>query len=209
MSLPVELPFPIGSTYGATTANAGTDGSQYEGREYVIEDLDYSSSPNKPRAYSSGGQTNEKKVVRVVRNVSGITLLGGFLAQMGTGTGQYGMRLTGYSNVNPQEAYVIDEFLTAGCPNNDLCYVTIEGKTAVRVSTVAANAVISAGSLIVADTAAASTFSTSAGRITAQTIGGATAPLANQIMFKLGVMLTGVTTGNTDTFALAHIYRYL
>lgn len=205
MSVPTDLPFPIGSTGGYTSAS---DGVQWEGREFIVEDLDYSSSPAKPRAYASGGQTNEHKVIRCVRNVSGVALLPGYLCQFGTATGQYGYRVTGYSNVNPQEAYVVDEFLpAAGVANNDLFYIVIEGKTNVRVSCVAANAVISAGSAIVADTAAASTFSTTAGRVTAQTIGGATAPLANQIMFRLGIMLTGVTTANTDSYALAQIYR--
>lgn len=198
------LPFDIGKTAGVT---GSTDKQELEGREFVVEDLDYTSSPYKPRAYSTGG-ANEFKTVRVVRNTSGVNLLPALLVIFDPA--HYGMQVNGYANVNPSEAYPVDEFLpSAGVANNDLFYIVVEGKAAITVSDVPANAVISQGSIVIADTAAASTFSTTAGRITAQVLTGATAPLANNIQFRIGIACSAATTNNSNTNILVHVWRRL
>lgn len=196
------LPFPIGGTYGASGA---TDGIKFEGREYIVEDLDYSANPAKARAISDSVSF---KRIRVVRNVSGISLLPRYL--VGFKASQYGKQVDGYTNTTAAEGFPVDEFLpSTGVPNNDLFYITVEGPAECFTSA-AANAedVFSQKSVLVALTAAASTFSTTAGRVTAQDLTGATALLGNQIMNRVGVAMSASTTANTNSAKLVHIRRW-
>lgn len=198
------LPFPIGSTMGVTVA---TDQVAWEGREFVVEDLDYSGSLPKGRAYSAAVA---HKRVRIVRNVSGINLLPRYLAQFGTAAGQYGKRITGYTNTTAGDGFPIDEFLpAAGVVNNDLFYIVVEGPAECYTSA-AANAedVFSAGSVLVALTAAASTFSTTAGRVTPQDLTGATALLANQVQNRIGVAMSASTTANSNSAKLVYVRKW-
>lgn len=197
-----ELPFQIGSTYGATTS---TDGAKLEGREYLVEDLDYSTSVPKARAISDSIQW---KRIRIVRNVSGVALLPRYLVRFSTS--KYGKQVDGYVNTTAGEGYPVDEFLpTAGVANNDLFYIVVEGPAECYTSA-AANAedVFSQGSVLVALTAAASTFSTTAGRVTPQDLTGATALLANQIQNKVGVAMSESTTANSNSAKLVYIKRW-
>lgn len=196
-----DLPFAIGTTPGFTVS---TDGVEWEGREFDILDQDYSTSPPKPRAFSNGTET---KRVRVVRNVSGIALLPGFLASFKSGF--YGKQVDGYTTTTAAEGYPIDEFLpSAGCPNNDLMYITVSGPASVMTS-LGANGedVFSAASVLVALTAATSQ-ATTAGRVSAQDLTGATANLGAQIQNRVGVAISASTTANTNVKKLAFInYR--
>lgn len=195
------LPFAIGSTYGAS---ASTDGQEWEGREFNVLDLDYTTNPAKVRAASNG---TEMKRIRVVRNVSGIALLPGYLASFKAG--QYGKQVDGYTTTTAAEGYPIDEFLSSsGVANNDLCYITVGGNASVMTS-LAANAedVFSANSVLVALTAATSQ-ATTAGRVSAQDLTGATANLGNQVQNRVGVAISASTTANTNVLKLAFInYR--
>lgn len=198
-----ELPFLIGQTYGATTS---TDGERFEGREYLVEDLDYSLSVPKQRAASNGIQW---KRVRVVRNVSGITLLPRYLVQFSTS--KYGKQVTGYANTTAGEGYPVDEFIssTTGVPNNDLFYIVVEGPAECYTSAAAsAEDVFSQGSVLVALTAAASTFSTTAGRVTPQDLTGATALLANQVQNRIGVAMSASTTANSNSAKLVYVKKW-
>lgn len=197
-----ELPFPIGSTYGAT---ASTDGERLEGREYLVEDLDYSLSVPKQRAYSNGIQW---KRVRVVRNSSGISLLPRYLVQFSST--KYGKQVTGYTNTTAGEGYPVDEFLpTTGVANNDLFYIVVEGPAECYTSAAAsAEDVFSALSVLVALTAAASTFSTTAGRVTPQDLTGATALLGAQLQNRIGVALSASTTANSNSAKLVYIKKW-
>lgn len=196
-----DLPFAIGTTPGFT---ALTDGVEWEGREFDILDLDYSVTPPKARAFSNGTET---KRVRVVRNNSGIALLPGFLASFKSGA--YGKRVDGYTTTTAAEGYPIDEFLpSAGCPDKDLMYITVSGPASVMTS-LAANGedVFSAASVLVALTAATSQ-ATTAGRVSAQDLTGATQLLANQVQNRVGVAISASTTANTNVMKLAFInYR--
>jgi hypothetical protein len=196
------LPFPIGSTMGVT---GSTDQERWEGREFLVEDLDYSTATPKQRAAGNGIGT---KRVRIVRNVSGINLLPRYLVSFSAS--KYGKQVDGYTNTTAAEGYPVDEFLpAAGVVNNDLFYIVVEGPAECYTSA-AANAedVFSQKSVLVALTAAASTFSTTAGRVTPQDLTGATALLANQVQNRIGVAMSASTTANSNSAKLCYIKKW-
>lgn len=213
------LPFPIGFTYfnGGTTNT--TDGAWLEGREYIVPDLDYSRSTapgqlEKSRAYW-GTATNFKKV-RIVRNVSGVTLYPRALVTFKSG--QFGKQVDGYARtLGAGPAFPVDEFIPiigglsptgGGVPANDLFYIVVAGTAEVLTDPGAgATDVFSAGSILVAQTVANSTYSMTqmatlaGGRaiiadFSSAGVTGAT--LANQAMFRIGVALSASTTANTN-----------
>ena len=206
------LPFPIGGTFFAGGTTDSTSGVEWEGREFDVEDLDYTTNPAKPRAFSNG---TEIKRVRVVRNVcvsgSGGTTTGLLLPGMLVTfkAGKYGKQVDGYACTTAVEAYPVDEFVVStGVPINDLFYIVVSGPAAVNTS-LAANGedVFSAASVLVALTAATS-GATTAGRVSAQDLTGATALLGNQLQNRVGVALSASTTANTNVTKLAFItYR--
>ena len=211
-SQPAMLPFPIGSTAGFT---ATTDGNELEGLEFEIPDLNYSNTPPTVWSYhATGGNCVPYKRIRVVRNVSGITLLPRYLVQFQTTN--YGRRIIGYTNTTAGEGYPVDEFISAtlGVPNNDLFYITVEGCAECLASTLGddGNVITQGTSILVGVTAAASTFSTSAGRVAAMATTGATNVLLVQALNKVGVGLTTKTTGNTnkatDGIVLCHVKKW-
>lgn len=193
-------PFERGATAynGDTIDSANLVGEQWEGQEWVFEDVD----PN------TGLERTERFVrLRVVRNVATIALVGKRLAQFDTTAGKYGARIAGYAATTAGEGYPIDEYLpTAGVPINDLCYIVIEGPAVIANATGAANANFgtAAGVWGVAETAAGSTNTTAAGRIAVQDFAtGATgATLANQVQNRVGRNLTGATTADTQADVL-------
>jgi len=207
-----DMPFAIGSTFfnGGTTDS--TSGVEWEGREFDVLDLDYSGTLAKPRAFSN---STEIKRVRVVRNVcvsgSGGTttglLLPGFLVSFKLT--KYGKQVDGYTTTTAAEGFPVDEFVVStGVPINDLFYITVSGPASVMTS-LAANAedVFSAGSVLVALTAATS-GATTAGRVSAQDLTGATALLGNQIQNRVGVACSASTTANTNVTKLCFVnYR--
>ena len=196
------LPFEIGSTFGATSA---TDGAAWEGREFWVEDKDYSStSASKVRAYGALGWRR----LRVVRNLSGVALLPGLLV-VPKATG-YGKSVDGYSaTTDAQSAYPVDEFLpAAGCPANDLCYIVVEGPAGIKVDA-AATVSISQGSDVAAVTAAASTHSTTAGRVYGlAAIGTSTAYPASNVFNRVGRMLSSATTADAGLLKLCYVYPH-
>lgn len=200
-----QLPFLPGETlYHGNTAVVEATSTQLEGKEYWIEDKDWSSNPVKERAY---GPTGYRKV-RVHRNTSGIAILPGMLVQ--TTSAHFKRRIAGYSAVaKAKNIFPVDEFLhaTNGCPNNDLCYVVTEGYAGFRVSVTPAEAVITAGSEIFSVTAAASTFSTTAGRgYGLAAVDASTTFPADQISNAIGVAISASTTNNTDSIRLMYVY---
>lgn len=204
-----QLPFAIGSTWfnGGTTDT--TSGAEWEGREFDILDLDYTTNPAKPRAFSNG---TEIKRVRVVRNVcptgagTSTAILPGMLCSFKAGL--YGKQVDGYVTTDAAEGYPADEFLpAAGCPQNDLFYITVSGPAGVMASVDATNANFSAGSVLVALTAATSGATTS-GRVAPQTLNTTSTTLGNMVQNRVGVALSACTTGQTNSLRLAFInYR--
>lgn len=200
------MPFEIGFTYFNGATPSTTDQSaNWEGREFWVQDKDYSSSSIGKVTDRAFGENGWKKI-RIVRNVSGVTLLPGMLVTFKTST--YGRQVDGFVATSYSFARPVDEFLnsTTGCPNNDLCYIVMQGPASVRVSATASEAVISQGSVIYSVTAAASTNNTTAGRVLgAADIGAASTYPGNQLVNRIGVMLSASTTGQTNTNLLALI----
>lgn len=218
-----ELPFPIGTTYfdGQTADTTTKEATNLEGKEYLVEDLNFSSA-----TFSSTKtqRTAYLKKVRIMRNVSGVVLAGGYLCtpQAGGTDGRFFMgRTDGYATIGgsiptaTQPAYGIDEFLpSGGVPANDLFYATVEGPFLGIVAATAANLLglsyngtarpIGVGDVLVADTAAASTFgitqlsTMTCGKIAAFTNGGVTGiTLGFNLLNRIGRALSAITTGNT------------
>ncbi len=232
-----NLPFPISTTYfdGQTADTTTFTATNLEGKEYEVEDLNYV-----PATFSATKtlRTAYLKKVRIIRNVSGVGLEGGYLVepqQSGTDGRFYLGRVNGYSTVggggatnNP--SYGLDEFLpSAGVANNDLAYVTVEGPflgnmslTAGEVlglgNSIAAATPVSVGDLLLAATAAASTFATTqvstmtCGRLAGLTFAGTTATgitLGLNIIARLGRALSAVTTNQTTGVPLLMYFTKL
>lgn len=204
------LPFPIGQTWGEyfRTVTSTTDGIELEGLEFDVPDYDYSQTLGsqifKARAYGNGAAV-AMKTIRVVRNTSGVAILPRYLVKYDTA--HYGRRVNGYANVTAEECYPADEFLrTAGVPANDLFYITVYGPAECITDPAAgANDVFSAGSVLVSLTAAASTTSTTAGRVAPQDLTGATAVLGVQLQNRIGIALSASTTANSSAAKLVFI----
>ncbi len=226
-----NLPFPIGTTYfdGQTADTTTTTALNLEGKEYEVEDLNYV-----PATFSATKtlRTAYLKKVRIMRNISVVPIAGGYLCTPSVTTGggsgtasadgrQFLGRTDGYANVggsiptSTQPSYGIDEFLpSAGVAVNDLFYAIIEGPFLGIVAATAANLLglsyngtarpIGLGDLLVADTAAASTFgitqlsTMTCGKIASLTVGGNTGiTLGFNLINRIGRALSAITTANT------------
>lgn len=129
MSIERTLPFERGKTYfggGTPVATAGDASYDFEGREYELDDIDYTAGANSGKLRS-----REKVIVRVVRNTSGGALLPKRLVSFENGT-HWGRRVDGYTAVTAGHGYPVDEFLpSAGVPANDLFYIVVSGPATV------------------------------------------------------------------------------
>jgi hypothetical protein len=220
------LPWPIGQSLGISTGTTigSTDKLEMEGREYLVEDLDYSSSPARPRTfYSSAGQSRFKRI-RIVRNGTGSLVYPRQLVAFNGAA--YGQQVNSFGYTIPMECYAVDEFLPAGgVIANDLFYITVDGCaeclteltnnfTAITAATAGANA--GAGNWVVCQTAAASTAATSqaaltaitAGRITPALYSGATTALAAHIQNRIGIALSACTSQGTNQPILVYVKRW-
>lgn len=231
-----DLPFPLGTTYfdGQTADTTTKEALNLEGKEYLTEDILVSAIGGASFSSTKLLRTAYLKRVRIMRNVSGVALQGGYLAapQEGGTDGRYFLgRVNGYSNVGAKDAqqtipaYGIDEFIpSAGVPNNDLFYATVEGpflgvssSTAAEIlgiSNSGAAQPIQVGDVLYSTTAAASTNTTNlstatCGRIanfTASTSGGLT--LAFNILNRIGRALSALTTTQTNTSVLMYFTKF-
>lgn len=198
-------PFLRGQTYyNGLPINANDlGGTNYEGKEYEFEDLDYSVPGSKP------SRTNRLVRCRIVRNVSGMTLYPGQLVRFKKSAGvPITGQVDGLTSVTAEDfAGVVDEWLSPnGVPNNDLFFIVVAGPTAVLTPMEGANSVFNVGDVVVAHTAVTS-GATTAGRVVKQDLSGATANLANQIQNRVGVAMSAATTGNTNSPLLVNVYR--
>ncbi len=231
MSKHENLPFPIGTTYfdGQTADTTTETAINLEGKEYEVEDLNYV-----PATFSATKtlRTGRYKRVRIVRNVSGVALIAGNLAQASNaGTdGRYLLgRAIGYTNVPPNATlntppvFGIDEFLpSAGCPNNDLFYATIQGPFLGFSSPLTADfqggtTQIVVGDWLVAATGAATTNTTNiatagAGKLASQTFNAATTGISqlfnlNAVQNRIGRALSALTSAQTTVALLIAMTR--
>lgn len=176
-----------------------------EGHEFEVEDYEAVSG-----ATPVARRTGFVRRYRVVRNVSGVSLVAGstspLLVEFATTAGNYGRRIIGYNATLARKCYPIDDRLTATVTNNYLFLICVGGPHLCQTHPVGDGTnVIAVGEKIVGETAAASTFSTTAGRIVPITLSGATTALASQIMGYVGHALTARTTANTNTNTLVLI----
>lgn len=198
MELSQNPPFRIGEYMAAPSA---TDIQRFCGRRYVFPDLDYSSNPPKPRAYYQDGMC-PYKTVQVVRNLSTIALTPKLLATFKSG--YRGFAVDGYLATLAGEGWAIDEFVLGTIPINALFYVTVDGfGTCLSALEADATNVITANAYAVG-LASAATTNTTAGRVGSASLGGATSPLSNAIINRLGMALSTKTTGNTNADVLVH-----
>lgn len=203
-------PFSRGETFynGATIDSNNLGGLNLEGMIWVFEDEDLTPGNVGAKVIRTGRPVK----CMVCRNISGIALLPKRLVNLSTTQTdgrQYLGRVDGYSNATAQRAYPIDEYLpSAGVPNNDLFWVVIEGPAKVLTDLAGgANNVISVGQVVCALTAVTSQ-ATTAGRVQPQDLSGATTALGNQIMNKIGVSLSAVTTANTNSDLLVEVGKW-
>lgn len=206
----LDLPFPVGTTYKSGNSNI-TVPTDLEGKIYEVEDRDYSVTTGvKPF------RSRRRRKLMVVRNASGITLLGKRLASLQKSGAYFIGRVDGYCATTAQADCVpIDEFLpSTGCPDGDLCYVVVHGEAKVTMSAATATDIVY-GDRVVASTAAASTGGSThatAGRCEKQVLTGATQVLADQIQNVVGKSLSNKTaassTNGTNTDVLLLIEKY-
>ena len=197
--------FERGNTFFGIGVTADSlSGGQHEGSEYQWEDVDYSNTSGplvKPH------RTELPVVTRIVRNKSGFAVLPKRAVRLKvTNHGQ----IDGYVAVEAAgPCVVVDEHLpSAGCADNDLCHVVVEGPSLVTTSIAAdAGNVINAGDRVVGATGATS-GATTAGRVKVQDLTGATAPLANNVQNAIGIAMSAKTTANTASDLLIQVRRF-
>ncbi len=203
------LPFAIGTTWSQNGSPASTDGQELEGKEFLVEDLDYTSQPYKPRAFDgTAGQCMYKRV-RIVRNASGATIQAGRLVTYKFGSQD--RQVDGYCCTTAQDcAGAVDEFLPYAVPTNDLFYIVTKGRAGIYCSLAASEAQglsqAATTQVVVVALTAATSQATTAGRIAAQDLTGATALLGAQIQNRIGIALSARTTNQTNTIALCEIH---
>lgn len=198
------LPFPIGSTMGVSGAS---DQAHWEGMEFEVECRDYSQNPAPAFATLIGARLR----LRIVRNVSPGTfkILPSALCTFKTGSGEYGGQVDGQVNATAAECYPADMFLpAAGVAVNDLFYIVVDGPTKILNDLAAgANNLLPAGTVVVGLTAVTSEATTS-GRLAPQDLTGATALLGAQIQNAIGVVITGLTTNQTNTGCWVYVKQW-
>lgn len=201
------LPWAIGSTFfNGGTADA-TSGGNWEGREFLIPALNYSSAQTPPLSGLTG---HEMVRIKIVRNVSGVALLPGLLVVYKASVP--GGQVDGYTRVSPTlPAGVVDPYLpAAGVPNNDLFYIVTEGLVLAKFTATASEAAaLAAGDFLHTVTAAASTHSTTAGRFLTAVTSGATGVLAASVLNVLGVAVSAGTTADAGASRLIRLRKLL
>ena len=196
------LPFGPGQTFN----DLDTDGTTVtmpwlEGHEFEVEDYEAPSGSG-----SVARRTGWVRRYRVVRNSAGIALSAKYLVQFSTTAGHYGKRVVGYNETLARKAYPIDDRLSTTVTSLHLFLIGVGGPFLCITHPVGDGTnVISVGDKLVAESAAASTVATTAGRVVPQVLTGATALLANQIQNYVGHALSAKTTANTNADILVLI----
>ena len=187
---------PNRGKYYNVTSTTATQSASLEGlQKYFPDNVAGAAQPDTKRS-------GRRVLMRLVRNSSGINLLP--KKAVVWETGYRGKRVDGYAASTAAEVagIVDDQAPAAGIPDNALFWIHRQGP-ALLLNDLASGAttVIAEGGMVVALTAAAST-GTTAGRIVAQTLTGATAVLAGQIQNRIGKAMTARTTANTNADVL-------
>lgn len=201
-----------GKTYltgpNRTPDTSSTSTKAIAGLTKTFADLDYS---NNPATIRSEGQV----VCRLVRNSSGISLLPKMAVTWKSGA--RGKEVDGYADFSPDIdiAGIVDEWLpSTGVANNDYFWLVVKGPT-LALTGCAADETNSIGmhAWLINLTGAASTFSTTSGRVGPAVL--PTAGLTTNITFamsnalhKLGRAMSAKTTSNTNVNILIDVDLY-
>lgn len=146
-------------------------------------------------------RSNRQKTCILVRNTGGFNLIPKFACQWATTF--YGKRVSGHVRLPDDEvAGIVDEHLpTAGVRQHDLFWITVAGPTVVKISRLAAEAVISEFEMLISATAATSN-STTSGRVDAIADGSIDA--LNAFRY-IGIALSAATTADTGADILCDV----
>lgn len=127
-----DLPFPRGTTFPFYSDDVGatpdlTAGAQYEGQEFLVEDVDYSNGR------VNGVRSGKRVTLRVVRNKTATAVLPKRVVKYkvdGSTSDVYGGQINGYNEAVGFRGGVVDEFLpAAGVPVGYLHYIVVAGPT--------------------------------------------------------------------------------
>jgi hypothetical protein len=191
-------PFARGTTFfkGKTVDSSDLPGPSIMGQVHVFQDTDPSDETKK--------RSNGDVVAVAVRNVSGVALLPKTLVQYKTDA--IGKEVDGNANSYSQlVAGVVDDHLpTAGCPDDDICWVIVKGPCIVKSAYIAMGKAVALNDPVHAHTAAASTAgATESGRFTRNADAAATGASALLVSHNfIGRAMTAQTIGETDTDTL-------
>ncbi len=184
-----DLPFPLGTTWADGGTAASTDATHLEGKEYIVECIDYSDT-----GVTKPSLTGRYKKVRIVRNVTGSALLPKRIAKMKTdgSAKEYLSQVDEYATTVGELGYPIDEFLpAAGVGDQELFYVVVEGLAKVT-SAAAGDTTIAIGNFVIPSTD---------GKVIDQDVTvAAGAATFNQIQGAIGRAVTAVAAINTDFY---------
>lgn len=197
----------LGQTYyqRGTGPATPTDAAALEGYTAVFKDTTASASVGADTQRSA-----KDRVMMLVKNNSGMALLPKMLVKWDTS--YIGKRVNGYAHTDYalDVAGVVDEHLpAAGCPDDDMCWICVQGPTLVYNSrAAAAEAHISLNDRIAALTAATSQ-ATTAGRVrayaTTTNYTVAATENAAKVLGVIGRALSARTSAETSTEVLVWI----
>lgn len=190
---------------GRTIDSSDLEATVLEGKRFTHDDIDHSAT-GQVKPY----RTQHTVTTIIVRNMASFALRAKSLVVFQLTAGVNRCRVDGMARLTAQHcAGYVDEYLnSSGCPQYDLCHVVIEGP-AMGVTPLEGDAgnLIPVGTVLVSLTAATSGATTS-GRARPQDLTGATALLADQAQYKVGMAMSAKTTTNTNADILIYVRTY-
>lgn len=203
--------FGRGETFysGRTIDTNNLEGTELEGLTKEFEDVNWADV-----ASAKSRRTNRRVLCRLMRNMSGVALLGGRLAVSDTASPA---RVTGYAITTAQGRIVpVDEFLpSAGVPHGDLFWSVIKGPWLGKTTVAAQGSTVGQGDVMVAATGSAGSTAAAAttsecGRVAEQafaapTDGASTTAFVNQLRNQVGTAMSARTTAETNADILIDV----
>lgn len=184
--------------FGRGAYDSASEFSKSVGEQKVFEDRNWTSRIMTKR-------TNHPVTCRLVKNSSGIALLPGYLVTFKAGTNR--TEVDGYARTTAVDCVPVDEFLpSTGVPDGSYFWVVVKGP-ALCVMPASQAGDIADDAVLVALTAAASTVSTTAGRVNNQDLTGATAVLGGQINGAFGRAMSAKSSSSTNTNILVYVSK--
>lgn len=196
--------FERGKTYNGPNKTLSSSYGQSVGIEGSIRQFNDVTKPTSSGAVVQ--RSDRVQTAMVVRNVSGISLVPKRLVKWKSG--YRGRRVDGYCNVDNEEvAGVVDEMLpSSGVRNYDLFWLQVGGPAMCTTAKDAdAHNVISEGSALLAQTAAASTAATTSGRVQPLVASTHATQAVAQMLGIFGRAMSAKTTANTDADILVDL----